>query len=74
MLCRMLKNPLYNGYLYKKEWSEEPTRGIFEPLISEDEFKKVQDVLNGRMPIITAYKRNNPEFSLRQFIACPNCN
>ena len=74
MLCRMLKNPLYNGYMYKKEWSEEPIRGIFEPLISEAEFNKVQDILEGRKPIITAYKRNNPEFPLRQFITCPNCN
>ena len=74
MLCRMLKNPLYNGYMYKKEWSEEPIRGIFEPLISEAEFNKVQDILEGRKPVITAYKRNNPEFPLRQFITCPNCN
>ena len=63
MLCRMLKNPLYNGYMYKKEWSEEPIRGIFEPLISEDEFKKVQDILMGRRPLITAYKRNNSRVS-----------
>lgn len=74
MLCRMLKNPLYNGYMYKKEWSEEPIRGIFEPLISEAEFQKVQDIINGRKPIISAYKRNNPEYPLRQFITCPNCN
>ena len=73
-LCRLLKNPIYSGYIYKKEWSEEPIRGIFEPLISEDEFKKVQDILEGRKPIITTYKRNNPEFPLRQFITCPNCN
>lgn len=74
MLCRMLKNPLYNGYMYKKEWSVEPIRGVFEPLISEAEFKKVQDILNGKKPVITTYNRNNPEFPLRQFITCPNCN
>lgn len=73
-LCRLLKNPIYSGYIYKKEWAEEPIRGIFEPLISEAEFKKVQDILNGKKPVITAYKRNNPEFPLRQFITCPNCN
>ena len=73
-LCRLLKNPIYSGYMYKKEWAEEPIRGIFEPLISEAEFKKVQDILNGKKPVITAYKRNNPEFPLRQFITCPNCN
>lgn len=74
MLCRMLKNPLYKGYMYKKEWSEEPIRGVFEPLISEAEFQKVQDIINGRKPVISTYKRNNPEFPLRQFITCPNCN
>ena len=73
-LCRLLKNPIYSGYIYKKGWSEEPIRGIFEPLISEAEFKKVQDILNGKKPVITAHKRNNPEFPLRQFITCPNCN
>lgn len=73
-ISRILRNPLYYGYMDKKEWSEEPIRGIFEPLVSEDEFMKVQDILNGRKPLITAYKRNNPEFPLRQFITCPNCN
>ena len=74
MLCRLLKNQLYKGFMYKKEWSKEPIRGIFEPLISETEFMKVQDILSGKKPIITAYKRNNPDFPLRQFITCPNCN
>lgn len=73
-MCRLLRNPLYMGYMHKNTWAEEPIRGIFEPLISEEEFKKVQDILNGKKPVITAYKRNNPEFPLRQFITCPNCN
>ena len=73
-MCRLLRNPLYMGYMHKNKWAEEPIRGIFEPLISEAEFKKVQDILNGKKPVITAYKRNNPEFPLRQFITCPNCN
>ena len=67
-MCRLLRNPLYMGYMHKNTWAEEPIRGIFEPLISEVEFKKVQDILNGKKPVITAYKRNNPEFPLRQFI------
>ena len=73
-MCRLLRNPLYMGHMHKNTWAEEPIRGIFEPLISEVEFKKVQDILNGKKPVITAYKRNNPEFPLRQFITCPNCN
>lgn len=74
MICRMLKNPLYKGYMYKKEWFEEPIRGLFEPLVSETEFQKVQNLLNGKKPLITGYKRNNPLYPLRQFITCPNCN
>ena len=73
-MCRLLRNPLYMGYMLKYKWAEEPIRGIFEPLISEAEFLKVQDILNGKKPVISAYKRNNPEFPLRQFITCPNCN
>ncbi len=74
MICRMLKNPFYKGYMLKKNWSVVPIRGNFEPLVSETEFAKVQCYLRGKKPIIAAYKRNNPEFPLRQFITCPNCN
>ncbi len=73
-MSRLLRNPLYMGYMYKKKWASEPIRGIFEPLVSEQEFMKVQDILDGKKPIISAYKRNNPDFPLRQFITCPNCN
>lgn len=74
MMSRLLRNPFYMGYMYKKKWASEPIRGIFEPLVSEQEFIKVQDILNGKKPIISTYKRNNPDFPLRQFITCPNCN
>lgn len=73
-MSRLLRNPLYMGYMHKKKWASEPIRGIFEPLVSEQEFMKVQDILDGKKPIISAYKRNNPDFPLRQFITCPNCN
>ena len=73
-LCRMLKNQLYCGFMVKKEWSIEPIKGSFEPVVSEKTFYKVQDLLQGRKPQITPYKRNNPLFPLRQFITCPNCN
>ena len=73
-LCRMLKNQLYCGYMTKKEWANEPIRGSFEPLVSEKIFYKVQEILQGRKPQITPYKRNNPMFPLRQLITCPNCN
>lgn len=73
-LCRMYKNQLYCGYMVKKEWSNEPIKGTFEPIVSEKTFYQVQEILQGRKPQITPYKRNNPLFPLRQFITCPNCN
>lgn len=74
-MSKMLRNTFYIGYLpLKKEWSEVPIRGNFEPIVDEIIFKKVQRILEGKKPLITAYKRNNPDFPLRQFITCPNCN
>lgn len=70
----MLRNPFYIGYMVKGKWSEEPIRGSFEPIVSDKIFNKVQAILEGRKPIISGYKRNNPEYPLRQFITCPNCN
>ena len=73
-MTKMLRNPFYIGYMKKEEWSGEPIRGSFEPIISEKIFNKVQAILDGRKPIISSYKRNNPDYPLRQFITCPNCN
>ncbi len=74
MMSEMLKNSFYIGYMPKNKWSEEPIRGSFEPIVSEKVFNKVQAILNGRKPIIAGYSRNNPNFPLRQYITCPNCN
>ena len=73
-MTKLLRNPFYIGYIYKKEWANEPIRGSFEPIISEKVFNKVQVLLDGKKPIISGYKRNNPDYPLRQFITCPNCN
>ena len=73
-MSKLLKNPLYCGFLVKKEWSETPIKGNFEPIISEKTFYKVQSILNGGKALITPHNRNNPLFPLRQFITCPYCN
>lgn len=69
----ILRNKVYIGYL-TYHWLEEPKRGIFEPLIDERTFYKVQAILEGKKPLITGYKRNREEFPLRQWVRCPNCN
>ena len=70
---RILRNKVYIGML-TYNWLDEPVRGIFEPLIDEETFYKVQSILDGKKPLITGYKRNREEFPLRQYIRCPYCN
>lgn len=70
---RTLRNPLYCGVI-KHEWLEQPIKGQIEPIVSEELFIKVQEILDGKKPQIIGYNRNNPDFPLRQFLTCPNCN
>lgn len=70
---RTLRNPLYCGVI-KHKWLEQPIKGKIEPIVSEELFIKVQEILDGKKSQITGYNRNNPDFPLRQFLTCPNCN
>ena len=78
VFAKILRNPLYYGYVYVKAYREEPEQlveGIHEQLISKALFDKVQDVLNrGRNHKNVNYKRLNPNFPLRGFINCPHCH
>jgi len=49
-------------------------RGSFEPLVSEELFARVQDVLEGRRVALSTHTRDNPEFPLRVFVSCAKCN
>ena len=73
----MLRNPFYMGKVRVPAYNGEAEKlvdGLHEPLISEDTFYKVQDILNGR-------KRKSPKLSkpqdpmlfLRKFLICPIC-
>ncbi len=78
MLSEILRNPVYMGKIpFPAENGEAAylIDGIHEPLISEDTFYKVQEILNGNVkkrnrPIITT-KRN--ELPLRGVLKCSNC-
>ena len=70
---RMLKNPLYAGIVSVKGW-DVAKRGSFEPIISEETFERVQAVLSGRKVSVTPRKRHNPDFPLRHFVRCGNCD
>jgi site-specific DNA recombinase len=61
----MLKNELYTGWIYK---FGEKHKGKFEPIVTEELFTRVQQVMrNKKTPLI--YKLENPDFPLRRFIS-----
>ena len=78
VFTKILRNPIYYGYVYVKAYREEKEQmieGIHEPLISKALFDKVQGILNkGKGAKNINYKRLNPNFPLRGFINCPKCN
>lgn len=72
-----IRNPVYCGKIFIPKYKDDESRfvkGLHEPLIGEDLFYQVQDVLDGR-------KRNqyrlkvvsNSTLPLRGFLICPAC-
>ncbi|MBN8675428.1 MAG: recombinase family protein [Chitinophagales bacterium] len=65
---KMLKNELYAGWICKLG---ERHRGKFEPIISEELFTRVQQVMKiKKMPML--YKIKHPDFPLRRFVQHPD--
>ena len=73
----MLRNPFYIGKIKVPEYNGIPSHlvdGRHEPLISEDTFQKIQDLLDGKKkskPKLS--KPTNPDLFLRKFLVCPIC-
>jgi site-specific DNA recombinase len=67
-----LRNEIYVGRIHIPKWNLRTT-GDFEPLVTEETFDRVQQVLSGRKRV-TAYDRNNPDFPLRRFVSCNGCS
>src|SRR3989344_205321 len=73
--CRIFRSKFYAGFLVSERYPEE-VRGQHVPLITEDQFYKVQAILDGRNPNkIALAKRNfeNKEFPLRRVVKCAFC-
>lgn len=68
----ILRKSIYCGKIYST-LADNPVKGDFEPIVSEELFNKVQNLIFGSNPVVTSYIRNNPEFPLKQFILCPFC-
>ena len=73
----MLRNPFYIGKIRVPAYKDEPERlvdGVHEPLIDEDTYNKVQDVLDGkRRKAPKLSKPQDPMLFLRKFLVCPIC-
>lgn len=69
---KMLRNPLYAGRIVLESFQVN-TKGDFEPIISEELFRRVQDILDGNTGRSVPHYRNNCDFPLRRFTRCAKC-
>jgi site-specific DNA recombinase len=74
---QLVVNPVYCGKLKIPAYKDEEAQivqGIHEPIISEELFNRVQDVLLGRKRIVRSYLIcAKEELPLRGFLICPRC-
>ena len=70
----VLRNPLYAGWInLPSDPSFEPAQGMHEPIVTQELFDRVQDVLAGRKPSIAPKRKFNPELPLKFFVKCEAC-
>jgi site-specific DNA recombinase len=65
----MLRNELYTGWILK---FGERHKGLFEPIVSEELFNRVQRVIKNRTRVSHNYLIENPDFPLKRFIQHPS--
>lgn len=74
-LHRVFRSKFYMGILTSNQYPDE-IKGQHTPMITEEQFYKVQAILDGRNPnkIALAHRvRDNPTFPLRRIVKCGNC-
>ncbi|MBD3223057.1 hypothetical protein GF314_17650 [bacterium] len=64
---------MYAGWIDVKGWGG-THRGDFEPLVDQATFDRVQAILDGNVSRAVPRQRNNPDFPLRHFVRCANCD
>lgn len=74
---RILRNKVYIGKVRVPEHEDTPEyweKGLHEPLIDEETFYKVQDILDGRIiKTNPKYSKKREDLYLRDFLKCPIC-
>ena len=72
----LLRNPLYCGKILIKAYLKEPEEivtGLHKPIVSEELFLKVQQMLLQKSKIKSKPKKVNETFPLRGYLICPRC-
>lgn len=72
----LIRNPVYCGKIVICKNDEEEAfvvQGIHEPIISEELFEQVQDILSGRKRNIKSMNTRREELPLRGFLVCSKC-
>jgi hypothetical protein len=67
---RMLRNPVYIGKIRSKHGT---FNGLHEPLVTDETFLAVQQVLDGKKLRNAPHSRIRPGFPLRNFLFCSEC-
>ena len=72
-LSGIFRNPFYCGYISNKHLGGEIVKGIHEPIISEEIFLQVNDMLKKNSQ---GYKcaKENPNIPLKHFVKCAICD
>ena len=72
----LIRNPVYAGKIKIKEWRDEAEQivmGLHQPIIDEDLFNVVQDILDGKKRAVKPHSLNDERFPLRGFLTCKKC-
>lgn len=72
----MLENVLYVGRIFVPEFKGEDAQvvqGLHEPIVPEDLFNKVQNLLRPSQSQCTLYQKENDDTPLRALITCSKC-
>lgn len=74
-VCRIFRLKFYSGILSSITYPEE-VKGQHVPMITEEQFYKVQAIIDGRNPNKIALARRtfeNPDLPLRRIVKCARC-
>jgi DNA invertase Pin-like site-specific DNA recombinase len=68
----LLRKPIYAGWVYSSGVGV-PVKGLHIPIVSQELFNTVQRMLSGRNGSTARKRKHNPNFPLKHFVKCANC-